>query len=199
MAKSEKTKAEPVAIVTEKQLYTSVKAIEAAIKAAHKTCTDIQMEYHRIAVSVIKVLEKHRDIAVVRNLFKQMTVDLPESVRVDSMQAFFTIYAPVTFDKKTQEAKFDKKGSFNIAQAMTNPWWKAKPRQFFKPFDLQQAVNDLVQKAEKLRENPRQEEDGAIVLDIIDTQILNSLKKLVKGGNTNPKAKSETTKAKKAA
>lgn len=179
------------ALMSEKMLYTEVKDVEAAIVKAHKTTKGIQLEYQRIAVSVIAILEKHRDIRVVRNLFKSMTVDLPEGLRVDSMQAFFTIYAPVTFDGKTQEAIFNKKGSFRIQEAMQNAWWLAKPRQFLKAFDLQKEINDLYAKAVKRRENPKQDEDtGAFVVDNIDLGALNALKKLITGGNTTtaPKA-----------
>lgn len=189
------TKAKPVtattapvvekALMTEKLLYTDVKDVAAAIVKAHKTTKDVQLQYQRIAVSVIAILEKHRDIAVVRNLFKSMTVDLPEGLRVDSMQAFFTQYAPVTFDQKTQEAIFNKKGSFNISDAMRNAWWLAKPRQFLKPFNLQKEIADLYAKAVKRRENPKQDEaSGVFIVDAIDIADLNALKKLVKGGNT---------------
>lgn len=182
-----KAKAETVtALMTEKLIMTEVSDVEAAIVKAHKTTKDVQLQYQRIAVSVIAILEKHRNIAVVRNLFKSMTVDLPESMRVDSMQAFFMLYAPVTFDPKTQEAKFDKKGSFNIADAMRNAWWLAKPRQFLKPFNLQAEIQALYEKAVKRRDNPKQDEaSGVYIIDAIDIADLNALKKLIKGGNTS--------------
>lgn len=199
-AKTKPVKAEETkALLTEKLLYTDIKAVEEAISKAHKTTKDVQMQYQRIAVSVISILEKHRDIRVVRNLFKAMTVDLPEGLRVDSMQAFFTVYAPVTFDPKTQEAVFDKKGSFNIADAMRNAWWKAKPRQFLKPFNLQKEIADLYAKAVKRRENPKQAEDGVFIVDQIDIQDLNALKKLVKGGNVKGEVPTSVSKTKKAA
>ena len=188
------------ALMTEKLIMTDVKDVEAAIVKAHKTTKDVQLQYQRIAVSVIAILEKHRDISVVRNLFKSMTVDLPEGLRVDSMQAFFSLYAPVTFDQKTQEAQFNKKGSFNITEAMRNPWWTAKARQFLKPFNLQAEIAALYEKAVKRRDNPKQDEaSGVFIVDAIDIADLNALKKLVKGGNTKAPVTSVTEKVKKAA
>jgi len=177
-----------VNVVTPESLYKNVASVTKAIKAAHLTQGQLQIEYQRIAVSTIVLLEKHRDISIVRNLFNDMTINLPESLRLDTMQAFFGTFAPVTFDEKTGEVFFDKEGKTNVADAMTTPWWTVLKRNPLKAFNLDQEIARLYDRASKRNAEPKKDAQGNLIKDAIDMQTLNALKKLVKGGNTAKKA-----------
>ena len=175
-------------VVTAQSLYKNVAAVTKAIKAAHLSQGQLQVEYQRIAVSTIVLLEKHRDISIVRNLFNDMTINLPESLRLDTMQAFFATFAPVTFDEKTGEVFFDKEGKANVAEAMLTPWWTVIKRNPLKAFNLDQEIARLYDRASKRNAEPKKDGQGNLIKDAIDLATLNALKKLVKGGNTAKKA-----------
>lgn len=186
--KAVKAEVVPTNIVTPQSLYKNVASVLKAIKTAHASQVTLQVEYQRIAVSTIVLLEKHRDISIVRNLFNAMTIDLPESLRLDTMQAFFAKFAPVTFDEKTGEVYFNKDGKANVADAMVTPWWTVLKRKSLTAFNLQAEIAALYDKASKRRENPKKDEQGNLITDAIAVEDLNALKKLVKGGNTAKKA-----------
>ena len=153
---------EQLRVVEESSLYTTAKAIEAAIDTAHSQSGVLQVEYHKIACSVIVHLGKNFDIRIYNRLISNM----PECLRTDSMQAFFDKYSVVAFDDEG-EASIDKSKGTRLGDALVSPWWKAKKPTAYVPYNFVQACEKLLatastkaKKAEKLASNGKPVQDA---------------------------------------
>ena len=133
-----------VQLVSEKALYASTKAIEAAIAEASAKGNALQLEYHKIACSVIVHLGRNFDIRV----FNRLIDTMPEGLRKDSMQAFFDKYSVVTFDDEGQ-ASIDKAKGTRLGDALANAWWKAKKATPYIPYNFMETLKKVLDVAQK--------------------------------------------------
>ncbi len=134
-------------IVKESSLYDVTDAggavINAAIVSGMKKLNTVQIEFQRIACSVLLHVAKHGDIRIVRNLFEKMEGSMANTT---SMKKWFDLYAPVTFDD-TGEVHYSKDKLVKLADAMTRAWWKAKPPTPYAGFILSVEIKKLYEKA----------------------------------------------------
>lgn len=130
------------------ELYTTSKAINAATNTASKVGHNLQLEYQRIACSVIKHLDAHKDIRVVRHMMDT----LPEGMRKKSMSAFLDKFASVSFvdneETGKQEINYNKDKASNLVGALVFPWWKAATESKYIPFNLEVELQKLIHRAE---------------------------------------------------
>ena len=138
------TDATQVQLVSEKSLYASTKAIEAAIAEASTKGNELQLEYHKIACSVIVHLGRNFDIRV----FNRLIDTMPESLRKDSMQAFFDKYSVVAFDDEGN-ASIDKTKGTRLGDALANAWWKAKKATPYIPYNFLTKCKEMLAVAQK--------------------------------------------------
>lgn len=143
-----------VNIIEPTTLYKSEKDILIALVNANKTATQLQVEYQRVAVSLLQHLNIHRDIRIIANFFnkavalskeQQEAIDkamkiakvdrhellyFPSSMFLEAMVTFMSTYGQVTFKKELIEGKqkvipvFDKDKEFNLDGALKNAWYK---------------------------------------------------------------------------
>ena len=133
-----------VQLVSEKTLYASTKAIEAAIAEASTKGNELQLEYHKIACSVIVHLGRNFDIRV----FNRLIDTMPEGLRKDSMQAFFDKYSVIVFDDNG-EASIDKTKGTRLGDALANAWWKAKKATPYIPYNFLDTLKKALDVAQK--------------------------------------------------
>lgn len=138
----EQDKAEP--LVNKDSLYTTQVAIDEAIELAVVSGNNLQVEYQRIACSVILHVAKHHDIRVARKLVET----LPEGMRKRSMSAFIDKFAPVSFDEEG-EMHYDKNKKADIAGSLSFAWWKAASEGKYVPFILANELQKLLDRAMK--------------------------------------------------
>lgn len=148
-------KAENTRIVSEAKLYGTLQAINTAIATATKAGEKVQVEYQRIAVSVIKHLHEHKDIRVVRNLLDT----LPESLRKKAMSEFLDTFGKVRFDDQGV-AHYDDTKQTQIGLALEKAWWKMSKESVYIPFDFEGEVLKLINKANKRLEKGVDKEKG---------------------------------------
>lgn len=143
-----------VNIIEPTTLYKSEKDILINLVKANNTAKDLQVEYQRIAVSLLQHLNIHRDIRIIANFFnkaialtkeQQESIDkamkiakvdrhellyFPSSMFLEAMVIFMSTYGQVTFKKELIEGKqkvipmFDKDKDFNLTGALQNAWYK---------------------------------------------------------------------------
>lgn len=136
-----KTQAAPAAIA----LYTSVKAIEGAIKLAVVQGESYQRELNKIALSVLAHVAKHKDVRLV-NKFIDSVVD---SIRVNALRSWFETFGNVKYDTEAKAMKYDATRKPRIGEAMGNPFWKFKPEEDYVPMDVEKAVIGLFKRISK--------------------------------------------------
>lgn len=154
-----------VNIIEPTTLYKSEKDILVALVSANKTAIQLQVEYQRVAVSLLQHLNTHRDIRIIANFFnkaialtkeQQESMDkamkiakvdrhellyFPSSMFLEAMVTFMATYGQVTFKKELIDGKqkvipmFDKDKEFNLTGALQNAWYK-KAKQ-----SLEQIIN----------------------------------------------------------
>ena len=131
-------------IVTKGSLFKTTADIAKAIVAANTKGNALQVDYHKIACSIIVHLATNKDIRVARSMLDTM----PESLRKDSMSKFLDLYAPVSFDEEGQ-VHYDADKPAKLGEALAAPWWKAKLPTVYKPFDFEAEVQRLLERAEQ--------------------------------------------------
>lgn len=176
----------PAPIVNEGDLYdTSTKNVKAllerleAVAAQGKT---VQVEYQKVALSIIKHLALHGDIMLVRRMLE----GFPESLRKDSMMAWLDRFSNVKFlvdDKgKVTGIVYDKTKKLQLGLAMETVWWKAAKATEYKIFALEIELEALytrtVSKLPKLNEDKGDHVDAAVL------NALGALVRLAKTGDT---------------
>jgi hypothetical protein len=169
-AQAETTKDEAIAIVEVNSLYTSTKAINEAIEKAVFAGSSLQNEYQRIACSVLKHLDTHKDIRLVRHFLDTM----PKSLRKDSMSAFFDQYGAVSFDDKGV-IHYNKERVCNLKAAIKMPWWKAKKEEVYRPFNLIAKLESVLKQAEKRLQEGVHAEQG----DLLTPEQVEALRNVV--------------------
>lgn len=125
-------------------LYTSVKAIEGAIKLAVVQGESYQRELNKIALSVLAHVGKHKDVRLV-NKFIDSVVD---AVRVNALRSWFETFGNVQYDTEAKAMRYDAKRKVRLGEAMGNPFWKFKTEEEYMPLDVVKAVSSLLKRVQ---------------------------------------------------
>lgn len=169
------------------QLFKTTAEIEKAVKVAVKSGETLGKAYQRIACSAIVHLSQHKDIRIVRNILETM----PPVLRKQAMAAFFDRYASVRVDAEGV-FHYDAKKKAKLGEALEKPWQSTIRDQEYRPFVFEQAVMELIKKAETRLDKGLHPEKG----DKVTIAQVDALKSLV--GVTTPLKAVETTPATKA-
>jgi hypothetical protein len=162
-------------LVSEASLFDTTQAssasvINKAIDDAMITVKTVQLDFQRIACSIIQHVGTHGDIRIVRNLFSKLEDSMLN--RDSSMQKFFDLYASVSFDDEG-EVHFDRTKATRLNAALVKPWWKALPKAKYVPYSFNALVGQLYEQGLKKLDNMR---EG----DILDMEQLNAIGSLYK-------------------
>lgn len=182
---------EQLKIVEETTLYSSTKAIETAIETAGANASTLQIEYQKIACSIVLHLGKNSDIRVYNRLIESM----PDLLRVDSMQAFFDKYSVIAFDDEGN-ASINKKKGTKLGEALCNPWWKAKKAQPYVPYNFLERCKVLLQAAQnKAKKADKEKEAGKKPVDSVTWAQVNALSGLIRSLESQESAQPEQAEA----
>lgn len=140
MTVSKKKIAAPAAIA----LYTSVKAIEGAIKLAVVQGESYQRELHKIAVSVLAHVGKHKDVRLVNKFIDSVA----DAVRVNALRSWFETFGNVKYDLEAKAMKYDASRKVRVGEAMGNPFWKFTPEADYVPLDIDKAVASFIKRVQ---------------------------------------------------
>lgn len=215
-------KAKPVIalvnIVEPNTLYKSEKDILIALVSANKTATQLQVEYQRVAVSLLQHLNTHRDIRIIANFFnkaialtkeQQEAIDkamkiakvdrhellyFPSSMFLEAMVTFMATYGQVTFKKELIEGKqkvipvFDKDKEFNLTGALQNAWYKKAHQSLEKIHNF-----NLLEAIDKLLTQAKKHQAKLKEGDFVPSELVNELESFFKDAQFKAKkAKVET-------
>ncbi|QHR67391.1 hypothetical protein forsur_30 [Escherichia phage forsur] len=156
------------------------KAIEATVKKAHSLRNDIQ----NVAVGIILHAYHHGDYTRAESFTHQLGDGVRGKALVDWFVQFGGLIVGEHEDGKSgfvgwKGADFIKE---NIDKAKATMWWTCKPEAAFDGFDLQDALEKLIAKAEKamnkaneLRHEGRDEDANKVV---VPQNVLDGLRKL---------------------
>lgn len=179
--KAQPVKAESLPVTDGTKLYTTLKAIDEAIASASSQANDVQIEFQKIACSVIVHLGKNFDIRV----FNRMLDAMPEGMRKDSMAAFFDKYSVVAFDEEGQAGINKTKGT-KLGEALTNPWWKAKKAMPYVPYSFIEKLKEFKAQAEKRAKKADKQKEAGIKdnVDQVTWEQVNALTGLIRSLET---------------
>ena len=156
------------------------KAIEATVKKAHSLRNEIQ----NVAVGIILHAYHHGDYTRAESFTHQLGEGVRGKALVDWFVQFGGLIVGEHEDGKSgfvgwKGADFIKE---NIDKAKATMWWTCKPEAAFDGFDLQDALEKLIAKAEKamskaneLRHEGRDEDANKVV---VPQNVLDGLRKL---------------------
>ena len=156
------------------------KAIEATVKKAHSLRNEIQ----NVAVGIILHAYHHGDYTRAESFTHQLGEGVRGKALVDWFVQFGGLIVGEHEDGKSgfvgwKGADFIKE---NIDKAKATMWWTCKPEAAFDGFDLQDALEKLIAKAEKamnkaneLRHEGRDEDANKVV---VPQNVLDGLHKL---------------------
>lgn len=156
------------------------KAIEATVKKAHSLRNDIQ----NVAVGIVLHAYHHGDYTRAESFTHQLGDGVRGKALVDWFVQFGGLIVGEHEDGKSgfvgwKGADFIKE---NIDKAKATMWWTCKPEAAFDGFDLQDALEKLIAKAEKamnkaneLRHEGRDEDANKVV---VPQNVLDGLRKL---------------------
>lgn len=156
------------------------KAIEATVKKAHSLRNEIQ----NVAVGIILHAYHHGDYTRAESFTRQLGEGVRGKALVDWFVQFGGLIVGEHEDGKSgfvgwKGADFIKE---NIDKAKATMWWTCKPEAAFDGFDLQDALEKLIAKAEKamnkaneLRHEGRDEDANKVV---VPQNVLDGLRKL---------------------
>lgn len=170
--------------LTEKQLYKTTKAIDAAIVAAGNDTKKVMLEYQVIGCSVALHLAEHHDIRVVRNLL----ASFHEGMRKAAMSAFLDKFATLTFDEEG-ECHYAKDKKLNLADALKTSWWKVgRPEAAYRPFNMVAELKALLGRA-KAKVDKANPDKG----DLVNFEMVGKLQVLAEqlDSQFSPKPKTE--------
>ncbi|HDC4630221.1 hypothetical protein NOX27_24740 [Enterobacter kobei] len=156
------------------------KAIEATVKKAHSLRNEIQ----NVAVGIILHAYHHGDYTRAESFTHQLGEGVRGKALVDWFIQFGGLIVGEHEDGKSgfvgwKGADFIKE---NIDKAKATMWWTCKPEPAFEGFDLQDALEKLIAKAEKamnkaneLRHEGKDEDANKVV---VPQNVLDGLRKL---------------------
>lgn len=156
------------------------KAIEATVKKAHSLRNEIQ----NVAVGIILHAYHHGDYTRAESFTHQLGEGVRGKALVDWFVQFGGLIVGEHEDGKSgfvgwKGADFIKE---NIDKAKATMWWTCKPEAAFEGFDLQDALEKLIAKAEKamnkaneLRHEGKDEDANKVV---VPQNVLDGLRKL---------------------
>lgn len=156
------------------------KAIESTVKKAHSLRNEIQ----NVAVGIILHAYHHGDYTRAESFTHQLGEGVRGKALVDWFVQFGGLIVGEKDDGKTgfvgwKGADFIKE---NIDKAKATMWWTCKPEPAFEGFDLQDALEKLIAKAEKamnkaneLRHEGKDEDANKVV---VPQNVLDGLRKL---------------------
>lgn len=156
------------------------KAIEATVKKAHSLRNEIQ----NVAVGIILHAYHHGDYTRAETFTNQLGEGVRGKALVDWFVQFGGLIVGEKDDGKTGFVGW--KGAehikLNIDKAKATMWWTCKPEPAFEGFDLQEALDKLIAKAEKamnkaneLRHEGKDEDANKVV---VPQNVLDGLRKL---------------------
>ena len=172
-------------LVTKANFYKTAKKINGAIEVAYVNQTELMQEYQRIAVSTINHMIETGDVSVMHNLFNRF----PAALRLNAMQKFFSLYAPVKVETVTEGKKTVLKWSYDkdnadLSKAQRMPWFDTLKVQALQVKSLQADIDKLIKTYGNIIEKPRTDKvTGEIVNDDVPVQLFNSLKRLATASN----------------
>ncbi len=110
-------------------LYTSLKAINAAIKDTATRGVSLQQDLHKLACSVLAHVGKHKDVRVVDSFI----ASVPDMVRVNSLKMWFEKFGQIAFTdsegKAMKTCAFVGSKKTLLGDAMLKPFWSFKAKE----------------------------------------------------------------------
>jgi hypothetical protein len=125
------------------KLFTSVAAIEAALKSIFTRGQTLQTDIHIAACSVLKHIGEHSDIRLAKDLLSAM----PEASRKNAMREWLATFGPIMFEGDAPV--FVKGGKVKLGDAMAMPFWKLVPEKPYEAIDLPKFMASMVKKLQK--------------------------------------------------
>ncbi len=151
MTVSKKVIADPAAIA----LYTSGKAIEAAIKSAKVVGETYQRELNKIALSLLAHMGKNKDIRLVNKFIGSVS----DAIRVNALRSWFETFGNMSYDTEAKAMVYNGARKVRLADAMGNPFWKFQPEADYVPMDVEKAVAGLFKRIQKDTEKTGKKHD----------------------------------------
>ena len=133
------TKATPAPAL---KLMTSVAAIEAALTSIHRRGVTLQDDIHLALCSVLQHVGKHSDT----RLIDAAMAALPDMVRKQAVQKWFTAFGPVEFE--SDDVILVRGKSTKLGDAMAMPFHKFNPKLDYIPLD-DEAILSMIAKLTK--------------------------------------------------
>lgn len=126
-------------------LYTGAANIDKAIDALHKSATKVQVEMHKIAVSVLMHVSVHKDVRVVPVMIQKLITAMPEMSRINALRAWFEHFGPVAFGADNGIV-YTKGKVCDVKGAMRMPFWKFVPEQAYVPVNVESMFASIIKK-----------------------------------------------------
>lgn len=140
-------------------------AIDTAIKSIATRGKSLEKDIHVAAVSTLAHADAHGDITLANKLIDAV----PQLARKNALRDWYIAHGKFSYDAVNKAMTFNKKATTKLAQAIATPFWEFKAEVAYVPFDMQAAVLQLVQRAERAIEKG----------DKVPTDKLTALKALV--------------------
>jgi len=140
-------------------------AINSAIASIAKRGKSLDKDVHIAAVSCLIHADKHGDVTLATRLVEA----LPSQARKNPLRDWFLAYGKFGYDQKNKAFTYNADTETLTQEAMETPFWEFKPEAVYVPFDINEALNKIIAKAEKAMNNG----------DNVDVTKLEALRKIV--------------------
>lgn len=127
------------------KMLDGAKAIDTAIKSIATRGKTLERDIHIAAVSCLNHADLHGDITLAQKLVEAV----PSLARKNALKDWFLAHGKFSYDMENKALTYNKKGVTLLQEAIETPFWVFKPEAEYKPFDINAAVAQLVQRAEK--------------------------------------------------
>lgn len=146
------------------KLIEGTKAIDTAIKSIASRGKTLERDIHVAAVSTLNHAELHGDVTLAQRLVEAV----PSLARKNALRDWFLAFGKFSYDEKNKTLAYNKAGVTLLDEAIATPFWDFKPEAPYVPFDMNAAIQKLIQRAEKAVSNG----------DNVPSETLDALRKL---------------------
>lgn len=148
-----------VPVLSVKQLIKTDSDIQLAIAKAQKAGNTVQLDYQRIACSMLVRLAETKDIRPVVAMIEGM----PEAFRKKPMKEFFAAFGNVRIGDTEEDAGklyYCGKKKLQLGHALEKAWWTMSKESAYVPFNFETEVQKLIDRATKRMEKGISVEKG---------------------------------------
>lgn len=153
------------------KLFTTKKAIVAAIADVATTGKKLDEMIHVAAASIVAHIAEHREVSLANQLIEAM----PKGSRVNAVIAYFDKVSQATYDSVSKTFTFDRNKSADQELAVSKSWTEYKPEAPYGGMDLRAVMLKMIVAADKALASDnaeRKAKDKINAKDLADIKLL---------------------------